>query len=213
MGAAVLATLVLAATTVPAQDIPAAKEVLSRYVAAALANDGETVVGCISTPTFRIWDEVVDLARTADRPALERQDLYGQLTVLWIRERFSSAELEGLTGRRYVSLSYTKGFNSTLALQVVKSIIDSAPWQIREVDGGAGLFYEANGEWHRAAGLLLAWEDGQWKIDGADQYASIQKKLTDQWKSSGLSKSEFARELFHRVSGEYPDESLWKAKR
>jgi hypothetical protein len=211
--AAVLIALVTYAGAALAQEIPEAKQALSRYVAAALANDGDAVVRCLSSATFKAWDEVVELARTADKMTIEKHDLQKQFTILWIRKRFSPDELHAMTGKQYVSLSYTRGWSSKRPLQTLKGIIDSHPWQMRRVRGDVSLFYQVNEKWKRAAGLRMVSEDGQWKIDGADQFALVAKRLNDEWQGSGMGREEFVRELFRKAAGEYPEESLWQPKR
>ncbi|MBN2369129.1 MAG: hypothetical protein JXO72_01435 [Vicinamibacteria bacterium] len=212
LSASSLMVVVLCAGAVFGQEIPEAKEALSRYVTAALASEGETVVSYISSPTFKAWDAVMQLARTADKSTMERQDLHKQFTVLWIRKRFSAAELRQMTGKRYVSLSYTKGYNSKKPLQMLKNIIDTHPWQMRRVSDDVSLFYQVDGKWKRAAGLRMISENGQWKIDGADQFALVAAKLASEWKASSMSREEFLREFFRKAVGEYPEDSLWEPR-
>ena len=195
----ILSLVLLSAGLLNAESLPEAKKVVSEYLQAATQQNGQRVTECLTPDTFKVWDTILNYARTGSKSDVAGLSLYRQLTILWIRKTYGK-ELDSLTGRSYVEKSFSNGHNSKSALSKLYGLTKEIKWDVRkEKDGSGVLYFELQGEWHPAPGLSLSDVNGVWGIDGVHQVEVMEGRIHEQWKGSGLTQEEFLSSHFKMI--------------
>jgi hypothetical protein len=186
----------------------AVEAVFVGYMSAATSHDGSAVAAAMSADTVRWWTAVIRKSSTARKEELMALPLYEAQSILFMRLRLSPKERRDWDGRIYFEKSYSKGWNSSQALQRIRDAFPECvkSWKITQNE--AFLSLTDKGQPVRG-GFRFVKEQGVWKIDGLDQTRQVEERSNEALKLSGLSKEQFIEQMVARMTGgKFPPE-LW----
>ncbi len=179
-----------------------------RYFDAVVTQNGEDVASFMTAETFDWWTETIRKATVLKKDEVQKLSLYEQHSLLFLRLRFSSAELKSIDGRTYINRSYSQGWNSSQALRKVREAFPRCikRWDIEGANATLQLFY--NGQPVPGA-MKFKKETTGWKMDGIDQMRLIEERMKEVCRSSGLSVEAFVELMVSKSIGRPFPPEIW----
>lgn len=197
-----LSFLVFAAVPIANADATskAVNETFSGYTDALASDDGAKAVDLLSSASKAYMENLVHLAKTADKETLDKQPLSVRMSALELR-RSAREDNASITTLGEVVVLMSQGFGqmaTSLSLGKVAQDGDSAT---------AALLFDGN---EIGTSIPFQKEEGEWKLDLSEQLKGTEKVFQEQLKESGLSENEFVL----RSLGLSPDSpgsnAIWK---
>ena len=210
---ALLTLLLLCTSQAKADDIRDIGEAFWQYVDAAVRADGAVAAEIFSGSAIHYWDSRLEDARTLSRNELEKRPAYQLFNIILIRKRIEDdPAIAAMDGRMFLQHSYSKGWNSNRALNLLsenRNLVELAP----EMKGGfAELKIKYEGE-TLPSGIPFIREHGHWKIDGKRQFDQLEKNIEVKIKDSGMSKAAFIDSMYKSLFGHLVPDRLRHPKK
>jgi hypothetical protein len=180
------------------------------YVAATAASDGHKAANFFSDYAYDYWDQLLKVAKEMKRDELVTLPTYQISSVLFLRHRIKNdPSLMDMDGRKFVILSYSRGWNS----QRLLSLMHAQPEMfaiIPSVNGDSATIkikYQGN---VLPTPLLFIMEKGQWKVDSRKQFLELEIATEKKRKEAGLDKRELCEMIFKNALGQPVTDELWE---
>jgi hypothetical protein len=205
----VVLLICLFANAAMAQEEKHVEEAFWSYVDATAKSDGGKVADFFSEYALVYWGKLVKAAVGLEREDLLERPTYQISTILFIRNQMGEhPEIKKMTGKEYLALSYSKGWNSKKALSVLQTQRELFRI-IPNITGDHATLDIKYGETLLPSSLSFIKENGRWKVDGEKQFSELEKKIESQRKDAGIGKAELCERIFEAASGYPIPEELW----
>jgi len=142
--------------------------VMQRYMRAALANDGVAVAGTLTSESFDSWSSLIEKARVLKKDEVRLLSLYEQSSLLFLRARLGHDGLKEMDGKAYITLSYTRGWNSSQALKKIHEAYPECKKAFNVKGDSAVLNLTYRGQPVKGH-FAIKREVGEWRLDALDQ--------------------------------------------
>lgn len=176
------------------------------YKEAIVAKKGGEAVGLVTKATLDDYQRYVDLAREADRAAVEALPVPTRVQVLMIRHRVDAASLRKFAGDSMFAHAVEQDWTGSAGV----NRMDLGEITVKDETATGKVMVGG-----QAVGMDFSFkkENGKWRIDLAaltksqDSTTMIQATAA----RAGMEENAFILHMLEQTSGKKPDESIWTA--
>ena len=173
------------------------------YKDAALARDGDRVAELVTDSTLEYYEELVELAKNADRPTLREESLADQYAVLLFRALAAPEAIAGMTAKDAIAFAIDEGLIGEDAVRRLEigtvAIFDrSATAEVASPPDAAGRFK-----------FEFEYDGGRWRIDIVALLDLANLFIRSAYERSKLTEEQFLAVLVESSTGKRFTDSLW----
>lgn len=182
--------------------------VMQRYLRAAVDHDGVAVGQTLTSGSFDWWSSLIEKARKLKKDEVRALSLYEQISLLFLRARLGRDGLKETDGKSFITISYTRGWNSSQAL---KKIHEAYPECKRTfvVKGDSAVLNLAYEGQPVKGHFAFKREAEGWRLDAIDQSQMVAERTREAFAVSGLSEIAFIERMVASGVGKPFDPDWW----
>lgn len=198
-----LFVLIVCNSVAQTQPIELIKKTFDNYKSAILNDKGEQAINYVDSRTLKYYSDILETAKTADSLAVNQLGLMDKIMVLTLRHRTPKKELLAFDGKKLFTYAIKEGMvgkNSVMNVSIGNVEVDTnfAKGQLVTNGQQAPFYFHFNKE------------DGGWKIDLTSILPASETAFKSVIKQSGQSENDFLLNLLTMLTGNKPNNSIWK---
>lgn len=180
------------------------KKTFQTYKSSILNNEGAEAANQVDKRTLGYYKDILEKTKTADSTEVEALGLLDKLMILTIRHRASKEDIMSFNGKElfiYAIRNGMVGKNSVQGLGIGEVKIDGDFAKAQILNNGQAVplyfhFYKENGDW---------------KIDLTSLFPASTDAFKNVVKQSGQSENQFILNVLGMLTGEKPNNTIWKS--
>jgi len=179
------------------------RDCFAGYKSAILNDKGEEAVEFVDSRTIKYYSNILEKTKNADSTEIEDLNVMNKLMVFTVRHRTSKEDVLSFDGKRLLVYAIKEGMvgkSSVANIEIGELSIDEQFAKGQLIANGTPApayfhFYE---------------EDGAWKIDLTSIFPTATQAFQQMLDESGEDENEYLFMLLEMVTGEKPNENIWK---